>query len=110
MGFGIKREVVVQMNAVRKTDEEDLSAAESTLGFNSFTEFVAGRKGSGMDSCNGDSGGPAYIFVGEDQRKVAGATSRATAERTDNCGDGGIYVRIDKLAPWIDETITSLVG
>ncbi len=107
MGFGIKRQVNVPMNVVRKTPQEDLSAAESTLGFNSMTEFVAGRKGSGQDSCNGDSGGPAYVLV-DGQRRLAGATSRATDEANDNCGDGGIYVRVDSVSDWIDETIAEL--
>lgn len=63
MGFGIKRQVNVPMNVVRKSPQDNLSAAESTLGFNSHTEFVAGRKGTGQDSCTGDSGGPAYVIV-----------------------------------------------
>ena len=108
MGFGIKRQINVPMQVVRK-GAEDLTDAESTLGFNSFTEFVAGRKGSGKDSCNGDSGGPAYIMVGG-ERKLAGATSRASDEAMDNCGDGGVYVRVDGLAGWIDDTINTFCG
>jgi endonuclease G len=107
MGFGLKREVNVPMQVVRKNPNEDLSQAEATLGFNSFTEFVAGRKGSGKDSCNGDSGGPAYVPV-SGARKLAGATSRATDEANDNCGDGGIYVRVDLVSDWIDDAINSL--
>ena len=30
------------------------------------------------------------------------ATSRATDSAQDNCGDGGIYVRLDKYRKWID--------
>ena len=107
VGFGTKRQVNVPMHVVRKSDAEDLSAQESLLGFNSFAEFVAGRKGSGKDSCNGDSGGPAYVFV-DGARKLAGATSRATDEADDLCGDGGIYVRLDKVSDWIDKTIATL--
>ena len=108
MGFGIKREVAVNMNVIRRSPNEDLSEPEARLGFNSATEFVAGRKGSGKDSCNGDSGGPAYVGAGPDKRKLAGVTSRATDEADDNCGDGGIYVRIDKVRDWVDKLIASL--
>ena len=107
VGFGTKRQVNVPMHVVRQSDSQDLSDAEATLGFNSHTEFVAGRKGSGKDSCNGDSGGPAYIFI-DGVRKLAGATSRATDEANDACGDGGVYVRIDKLQDWIDQVIGQL--
>ena len=107
LGFGTKRQVNVPMNVVRKNPNEDLSAAETTLGFNSFSEFVAGRKGSGKDSCNGDSGGPAYVFV-DNERRLAGATSRATDEANNSCGDGGIYVRVDAVADWIDAIIATI--
>lgn len=107
LGFGTKRQVNVPMNVARKNPNEDLSAAETTLGFNSFSEFVAGRKGSGKDSCNGDSGGPAYVFV-DNERRLAGATSRATDEANNSCGDGGIYVRVDAVADWIDAIIATI--
>lgn len=107
IGFGIKREVEVPMNVVRSDPSQDLSEAEGVLGFDSRIEFVAGRKGSGRDSCNGDSGGPAYIGSGND-RVLAGATSRASDEADDNCGDGGVYVRLDAHADWIGQVIAGL--
>jgi endonuclease G len=33
---------------------------------------------------------------------VAGATSRATNSAPNDCGDGGIYVRLDRYLSWID--------
>src|SRR6266545_3877279 len=62
-GFGRQREVTVDITEVRRSPDDDLDEAEQTLGFESDLEFVAG--GGGFDSCNGDSGGPAYIDVGE---------------------------------------------
>jgi secreted trypsin-like serine protease len=70
---------------------------------------VAGRKGSHRDSCKGDSGGPAYVFV-DNSYKLAGTTSRATDEAMDVCGDGGVYVRADGLAAWIEEAVRGLPG
>ena len=102
LGFGVKRRVSVPIAAVRKTPQENLSALESRFGFSSNHEFVAGRKLLGRDSCNGDSGGPAFII--SDGLRVAGVTSRATRQAQSNCGDGGIYVRLDTYLPFIKDT------
>ncbi|MBI1791057.1 MAG: trypsin-like serine protease [Acidobacteria bacterium] len=91
-GFGVKRAVTVDITDIRRSPADNLDAAEQRLGFESDLEFVAG--GNGFDTCNGDSGGPAYITVGG-ARRLAGLTSRATATATHNCGDGGIYTRVD---------------
>lgn len=64
-------------------------------------EFVAG--GAGRDSCNGDSGGPVYLDTLRGPILV-GAVSRATNSATTPCGDGGIYVRMDKVVSWIETT------
>lgn len=91
-GFGTKREVEVDIVSIRRTSADNLDQDEHLYDFESDFEFVAG--GHGFDSCNGDSGGPVYITLNGD-RKVAGLTSRATATSSHNCGDGGIYTRID---------------
>ena len=88
---------------LRRTPEDDLDAAEQALGFESDLEFVAG--GSGYDSCNGDSGGPAYISVGSG-RKVAGLTSRSTLGATTRCGEGGIYTRVDTQLAFINRVLS----
>lgn len=92
-GFGRKRKVEVNITSIRRAASDDLDAAEVGLGYESDVEFVAG--GEGFDSCNGDSGGPAYIMV-NGQKKLAGLTSRGTDTATRACGDGGIYTRVDK--------------
>jgi secreted trypsin-like serine protease len=91
-GFGVKREVEVDMVSIRRAAADDLDADEQKFGYESDLEFVAG--GRGFDTCNGDSGGPVYISVGG-ATKVAGLTSRATDDAVNPCGDGGIYTRID---------------
>ncbi|MEQ3539390.1 trypsin-like serine protease [Pseudonocardia tropica] len=91
-GFGVKRQVTVGITALRRTPTDDLGVAEQRWGFESDREFVAG--GGGYDSCNGDSGGPAYVMVG-DEIALAGLTSRATEGVRRRCGDGGIYTRVD---------------
>jgi secreted trypsin-like serine protease len=97
-GFGRKRKVEVDITAIRRAAEQDLDNDEARLGFESDLEFVAG--GEGFDSCNGDSGGPAYISI-DGVKKLAGLTSRATETATHPCGDGGIYTRVDKQMDFV---------
>lgn len=91
-GFGIKRRVSVDMVSIRRNATQNLDADEIKFDFESDVEFVAG--GEGFDSCNGDSGGPAYLLEGE-ARQVAGLTSRGIINTANPCGDGGVYTRLD---------------
>ncbi len=97
-GFGVKREVMVDIVSIRRSNEDNLNRDEATFGYESDLEFVAG--GEGFDSCNGDSGGPAYIEV-NGERLVAGLTSRAVSNYESVCGDGGIYTRVDTQLEFI---------
>jgi endonuclease G len=91
-GFGIKRRVDVDITSIRRNATDELDDDEHRYGYESDLEFVAG--GSGFDTCNGDSGGPVYIQTAAGFA-LAGITSRATNTATHDCGDGGIYTRID---------------
>jgi len=99
IGFGVKRHVRVAVGAVH-ADGQDLTALEHRYGFSAATEFVAGRKGLGKDTCRGDSGGPAYLEAAG-AALVAGITSRATLLARVTCGDGGVYTRPDRYLDWI---------
>jgi endonuclease G len=106
LGFGTKRQVHVPMAPILGlAPGENLTGLEAQLGFHSAYEFVAGRKGLGIDTCNGDSGGPAYLKDPTLGPLLAGLTSRATRSGTQPCGDGGIYVRPDVFASWIRDTL-----
>lgn len=105
-GFGVKREVRVPIGAVKRSPTDDLSMFEALTGFHPDYEFVAGRKALGKDSCNGDSGGPAYIDTAAGP-VVAGLTSRATRDADVACGAGGIYVRTDSFRSWIGGILSS---
>ena len=48
-------------------------------------EFQAG--GMGLDTCSGDSGGPAFVTLAAGETMLAGVTSRGFTE----CGKGGFY-------------------
>ena len=67
-----------------------------------------GAGGAGIDTCPGDSGGPAYL-VTDYGIFLAGITSRAYDDATVACSEGGIYGRPDAIVEWIEtETQTEL--
>jgi V8-like Glu-specific endopeptidase len=88
-GIGRKRQVTT---TVRRFSDRGL-------------EFYAG--GMQQDSCNGDSGGPAFIKVGDGTMRLAGITSRGS----NPCGDGGYYGAPYPALCWVrDETGVDLIG
>jgi hypothetical protein len=95
---GLGRKFIVEVTIATPNCRSDVSGG---FGCHVNKEIVAG--GNGHDSCNGDSGGPAYVKT-DSGLKLAGATSRASANATANCGDGGIYVRLDRYLDWIRQT------
>lgn len=63
-------------------------------------EFMAG--GHGADSCFGDSGGPVYIDTQDGHgHALLAVVSRGRALPNVPCGDGGVYVRVDKVISWV---------
>lgn len=68
-------------------------------------EFTAG--GRGTDSCFGDSGGPAMLAT-PDGAALVGVVSRGLALPGAPCGNGGVYVRADKVVSWI-QSVTGRV-
>jgi secreted trypsin-like serine protease len=68
-------------------------------------EFTAG--GAGADACFGDSGGPVYIATSHGPALI-GVVSRGLATWGEPCGEGGVFVRADQVAMWI-ETVTGRV-
>jgi len=88
-GIGVKRKVTTTIR--RQTD--------------GGLEFYAG--GMMQDSCRGDSGGPAFVRVGDGTLRLGGITSRGS----DPCGDGGYYGAPYPALCWVrDETGVDLVG
>lgn len=65
-------------------------------------EIAAG--GRGTDSCFGDSGGPALVDTPQGPALV-GIVSRGLDVPGAPCGNGGIYVRADKVVAWA-QTVT----
>lgn len=74
-------------------------AREATTGCNGDFEMVLPR-GSGNDTCSGDSGGPVLEEV-EGRLRVVAVTSRSVSGAVLPCGDGGIYTRVDRVGAWL---------
>lgn len=70
-----------------------LGAEEDAL---SASEFFAGGKGL-PDTCNGDSGGPAFVKSKNGTLLLVGLTSRGP----DSCDRGGIYTLVPAYRGWI---------
>jgi secreted trypsin-like serine protease len=87
------REVAVPVKDPACTADEACVAGIAPGG-----EFTAG--GRGKDSCFGDSGGPAFLDTPSGPVLV-GVVSRGVADAQRPCGDGGIYVRADKVMSWV---------
>jgi secreted trypsin-like serine protease len=112
MGAGIRRKVKDVVAAVPETETESRK-----IGCHLGKEFAAG--GQGIDTCNGDSGGPVFAREKDGKWVLVGTTSRATRVQTIDgnavigneplspCGDGGIYTLCWKH-PWLRETIKKL--
>jgi secreted trypsin-like serine protease len=99
MGYGTKLEADV-----------GIAGDHAMFGARPEQEFVAGQPFLNRDSCTGDSGGPAYVDVGGAWH-LAGATSRGTgAVPGRQCGDGGIYTRIEAYREWIESVAGPLVS
>ena len=96
-GFGLKRKVTVPI-IILDPSEEDQTRYGCTA-----SEMVAGHRGLLKDSCSGDSGGPLYMRGANGQFLLLGATSRGTRGTSRVCGEGGVYVRVDKVIDWIWE-------
>jgi V8-like Glu-specific endopeptidase len=60
-----------------------------------------GAGGDGIDTCPGDSGGPAYLLT-DYGAFVTGITSRGYNDNRYACSEGGIYGRPDKIIDWIE--------
>jgi secreted trypsin-like serine protease len=99
-GYGCTDTAATTGYGRRRMVEVPLAAADIVYGADPQVEFVAGAPFLDRDSCNGDSGGPAYVEV-DGEWRLAGATSRATASVHRPCGDGGIYTRVASYEQWI---------
>jgi endonuclease G len=106
VGFG-----TTDRNGSRPTDSL-MEAATTITDFNCSTssgcntgarpDGELGAGGMGIDTCPGDSGGPAYLTTAYGSFLI-GITSRAYDNARYACSEGGIYGRADKIVDWIEK-------
>ncbi|MCE9579898.1 MAG: trypsin-like serine protease [Deltaproteobacteria bacterium] len=93
-----------QMEAVIPITDADCTGSEAA---SCTTEIAPGGEfgggGMGIDTCPGDSGGPAYLVTSYGTF-LAGTTDRGYNNAASYCEDGGIYERPDKFIDWIETT------
>lgn len=62
---------------------------------------------AGRDTCRGDSGGPLMEANGGGWSLI-GVVSRSIGGADRSCGDGGIYVRVDRIRSWLTDELALL--
>ena len=72
----------------------------------SETEVLLNQN-DGRGACHGDSGGPAYIKVG-DQLQLWGVTSRGNMDPQDSCQKFSVYTNILAHTKWIEAAVNAL--
>lgn len=93
-GFGTKRQLDIDVDGWGCTRPRS-----AITGCNPADELLV-RGGQGNDTCLGDSGGPVFERVDDGWRLLA-ITSRGMRPRKVICGEGGIYIRVDRIATWL---------
>ncbi len=92
VGYGLDNAAAQTGAGVKRTTTTMLSDHTAML-----LHFTDGTH----ETCNGDSGGPAFMSIGG-QEVIVGLTSFGDV----NCAQGGYDTRVDALASWIDGYVT----
>lgn len=101
IGFGDNPTAAFGIKSGVKSSAETVITDFSPRGF----EFAAG--GSNIDTCEGDSGGPALVRLANGAWRLAGITSRGS----DPCGRGGVYGVVYPSLWWVrSETTVDMCG
>lgn len=101
-GYGRKRQTDVPIASSSCEGTVNGEEDQFAYGCDPDLELIAGKPLLERDTCSGDSGGPFYVAGPSGAWLLAGATSRATDSAVNVCGDGGVYVRVDRYRKWID--------
>jgi endonuclease G len=99
-GYGRKR--LVEVKIAQYSCSVGAESPMCKYGCHTRYELVAEDPTKAKDSCQGDSGGPSYVRCGN-RWYLATVTSRSI-KGSKKCGDGGIYVRLDRFKDWIRQT------
>ncbi len=104
-GYGVKRRTDVPVVSQACRGRVGGQSDGPVYGCHAGLEIVAGKPLLLRDTCKGDSGGPLLVPDGRNRWLLAGVTSRGTDLAQTMCGDGGLYVRLDKYQDWIQSVV-----
>jgi secreted trypsin-like serine protease len=82
------------------------TATRATITSLRADEMTVGGPGE-PQSCEGDSGGPAFVLDGAGGRRIAGIVSRSANDAT-VCVDGSIDTRVDAYSVWLGATLATI--
>lgn len=102
VGFGTTDTAARHGYGIRRVVDVPIATPKKAYGALPSIEFVAAAPFNDNDTCEGDSGGPAYV-ADTGGWSVGGATSRGTrgGPNSRTCGDGGIYTRLYAFRDWM---------
>jgi hypothetical protein len=100
VGFGLTGSTPFSQQLATQMMETTVQVDNPTYSGTQFTYKVVDGKGS----CNGDSGGPAYVTLPDGSLGVLGVTSWGDAY----CQELGAYTSVPAMAPWILQTQQTL--
>lgn len=106
VGYGaIDRDSLMYIPELQEADLPITDAdCTDSVGCNTLAQPAGelGAGGNGIDTCEGDSGGPLYI-TSDLGTFLAGVTSRGYDDNQFTCSEGGIYARPDKVVAWLEK-------
>ena len=103
---GERRMVDVPITSYTCEGKTERGEDRSVYGCYPDFEMVASAPLTSHDSCRGDSGGSAYVEGPDRKWYLAAVVSRGIkGPSTRDCGDGGIYPRVDgKIVQWLTDS------
>ncbi len=102
-GYGVE-------DGVQRTGSGLLRFVETTLIDPKYSETeMSIDQSKGRGACHGDSGGPAYVKVGE-TRMLWGITNHGINDTKDDCSTSASYALIPFYKNWIAKTVKILSG
>lgn len=112
VGFGVDDAIRLTGFGVRRWVDVPVDGWGCDASRAAWTGCAPGRElvvvdRAGNDTCYGDSGG-AVLEPFEGGWRLIGITSRPLRRTTVACGEGGIYVRVDALDPWLGPLVATV--
>ncbi|XP_075987371.1 granzyme-like protein 1 [Anticarsia gemmatalis] len=96
---------VIQINKFEDEECSTLYPPHRNLknGYDNQTQMCFGERETSGDTCEGDSGGPLHLDIGECMYFVIGVTSYGISCGME--GNAGMYTKVSYYVPWIESIV-----